>query len=167
MERPGKDIALETALDAGGNGVAPFDMRNSPMYLINVVARLLTTDFMRRIARAGIAPAQGFVLGELWREEPLSQVELSRRLEIGKASVGQTLLRLERDGLVRRRRIRDDRRVLMIELTEAGRNMRELLDGAAWEQLELMQRALGEPALKQLTRSVTRVADVLRDRTQS
>jgi DNA-binding MarR family transcriptional regulator len=125
-------------------------------------ARLLQGDYLSRIAQTGIAPAQAFVLRELWQEEPLTQVELSRRLDIGKATVGQTLIRLERAGLIERRRVRSDRRVMMIYLTEKGHAVREPLATAACAQVELLGAALGRQNLERLEDLLERAVAHLR-----
>jgi DNA-binding MarR family transcriptional regulator len=140
----------------------PFPSKQSAPYLVFLLSRLLQGDYLARIAATGIAPAQAFVLAELWQEEPLSQVELSRRLDIGKATVGQTLNRLERSGLIQRRRVSTDRRLMMIYLTERGRALREPLAQAAWEQLQTLREALGGEALNQFTELLDRTVNQLR-----
>jgi DNA-binding MarR family transcriptional regulator len=131
-------------------------------YQAQFIARLLQIDYMSRIAGTGIAPAQAFVLGELWITEPLSQVELARRLDIGKATVGQTLNRLERAGLIERRRLATDRRVIMIHLTEAGWALREPLKQAAREQLDMLDQRIGIEDVRKVTGLLTQAAALLR-----
>lgn len=164
--RKGSEALAEVVQDiAPADGdTLPFDFRESPGYVVNLLSRLVTSDYLQRIDHTGIAPAQAYVLGELWREAPLSQVELSRRLDIGKATVGQTLARLERAGLVRRLRVESDRRVVMVGLTEKGRGLRDILNAAAWEQLATMREAIGDDALDQLTALAGKLADALRRR---
>ena len=87
-----------------------FPSRRTAPYLIQQLARLMAADYHARVAATGVAPAQAYVLRELWRNAPLSQVEISERLDIGKATVGQSLKRLERAGFIERRRNPDDGR---------------------------------------------------------
>ncbi len=131
-------------------------------YQMQFIARLLQIDYMSRIAGTGIAPAQAFVLGELWMTEPLSQVELARRLDIGKATVGQTLNRLERAGLIERRRLSTDRRVIMIHLTEQGWALREPLKKAARAQLDMLDERLGADEVRRISDLLTQAAQKLR-----
>jgi DNA-binding MarR family transcriptional regulator len=131
-------------------------------YQMQFIARLLQIDYMSRITGTGIAPAQAFVLGELWMTEPLSQVELARRLDIGKATVGQTLNRLERAGLIERRRLATDRRVIMIHLTEQGWALRDPLKNAARAQLDMLDERLGADEVRRMTDLLTRAAGQLR-----
>lgn len=123
------------------------EFKSEMPYQAQVFARLLQNDYLGRIAEHGIAPAQSFVLAELWYNEPLSQVELARRLDIGKATIGQTLNRLERNGLIERQRQTADRRVILIHLTERGRALRGPLEQAALEQRIMIRDLLGAEAV--------------------
>jgi DNA-binding MarR family transcriptional regulator len=141
---------------------ADFMFKETLPYQTQFVARLLQIDYMSRIAGTGIAPAQAFVLGELWMTEPLSQVDLARRLDIGKATVGQTLNRLERAGLIERRRLATDRRVIMIHLTDKGWALREPLKTAARSQLDMLDERLGADEVRRITELMTAAAGLLR-----
>ncbi|HET8612098.1 MAG TPA: MarR family transcriptional regulator [Sphingomonas sp.] len=139
-----------------------FLFKDTLPYLTQFIARLLQIDYLGRIAETGIAPAQAFVLGELWMTEPLSQVELARRLDIGKATVGQTLNRLERAGLIERRRLATDRRVIMIHLTEQGWALREPLKSAARAQLDMLDERIGADEVRRITDLLAKAAGQLR-----
>ena len=131
---------------------APFPLfKESLAYHAQLFARLAQNDYMARIAGTGIAPAQAYVLGELWFNEPLSQVDLARRLDIGKATVGQTLARLERAGVIERRRTDADRRVVMVHLTKKGRELREPLRLATIAQSAMLEERLGKENVAALT----------------
>ncbi|MFT4054147.1 MAG: MarR family transcriptional regulator [Novosphingobium sp.] len=131
---------------------APFPLfKESLAYQAQLFARLAQNDYMARITGTGIAPAQAYVLGELWFNEPLSQVDLARRLDIGKATVGQTLARLERAGVIERRRTDADRRVVMVHLTEKGRELREPLRVATIAQSAMLEEKLGKDTIAALT----------------
>ncbi len=129
--------------------------KESLAYQAQLLSRLTQNDYMARISGSGIAPAQAYVLGELWFNEPLSQVDLARRLEIGKATVGQTLARLERAGVVERRRTQADRRVVMVHLTEKGRQLRRPLADATTDQIALLETRLGKTRADELTALLT------------
>ncbi len=137
------------------------NIKLSMAYQAQFLARLLQNDYLSRIGDTGVAPAQSYVLGELWFNEPLSQVELARRLDIGKATVGQTLSRLERAGLIERRRLPGDRRVIMIHLTEQGRAMREPLTRAAGEQSQQIEQRLGRDNVERLTQLMLHATSIL------
>lgn len=143
-------VALETRTghDAGTGELPEFKMQMP--YQTLLLARMLQADYLTRIVETGVAPAQSFVLAELSVSEPLSQVELARRLDIGKATVGQTLNRLERAGMIRRERHKSDGRVTMVHLTDKGRAMHVAVDRAALEQRVMLQDLLGAETVGQL-----------------
>ncbi|MGK2908270.1 MAG: MarR family winged helix-turn-helix transcriptional regulator [Sphingobium sp.] len=146
------------------NDEAPFPLfKDSLAYQAQMFSRFAQNDYMARISGTGIAPAQAYVLGELWLDEPLSQVDLARRLEIGKATIGQTLTRLERAGVVERKRVASDRRVIMVHLTEKGRKLRAPLRIATIEQNDLLEAKLGKDAVADLTAKLKQINQLLGD----
>jgi DNA-binding MarR family transcriptional regulator len=102
------------------------------------------------VRRGEITPQQYWLLRQLWREGPMSIGEVARVLGITQGSATSACQRLERAGMVRRERRVDDERVVMVELTEKGREQyrgwrrrrREVLSGLVSvldreEQMEL------------------------------
>lgn len=71
------------------------------------------------------------VLAALYRRgEAISMSELSRMLLVSNGNATAVVDRLERDGLVRRRPAPDDRRAVLVALTDAGtQRFRELAAG--------------------------------------
>jgi DNA-binding MarR family transcriptional regulator len=82
----------------------------------------------RRVTRA-IAEEHGLTGSQLWvlkMIEPvqrLSLSELSERIRAKNSTVTGIIDRMERDGLVARKRSDDDRRVVHIELTSKGKSL--------------------------------------------
>lgn len=100
-------------------------VKHSIPYMVQVVARLQTYCFMADLTGTGVHPAEAYVVHELWKSAPLSQSEISQRLEIGNATVGKTIQRLERNGFVERTRVPNDRRRIMVKLTAKGQAAHE------------------------------------------
>jgi len=65
---------------------------------------------------------QGRVLALLKLKPELSQKELSTILDIRSQSLGELLAKLERQGLITRTPSEEDRRSMIVQLTEAGRS---------------------------------------------
>jgi DNA-binding MarR family transcriptional regulator len=76
---------------------------------------------------------------------PASQVELASRCRIGPQSLGRTLDRMERDGLVRRERARTDRRQMVVVRTDGGDQVVAGVDAAAAEGAERLFACLPDP----------------------
>ena len=91
-------------------------------FLLHDVSRLRRTLFDQRMKPLGITRSQWWVLGHLSRAkgEPMSQVELARLLDIGKAALGGLIDRLERTGYVVRLDSPTDRRIRLVALTPKG-----------------------------------------------
>lgn len=86
-----------------------------------VAGRLVRTMADSRLdAQAGGSPALGALL-RLAEDDGISQAELARRQRVEAPSMCRMVDRLEREGLVTRERDQDDRRVIRVRLTEAGR----------------------------------------------
>ena len=95
-------------------------MPNTDEYIgvvISDVARLLRTEFDRRVRRLGITRAQWLVLTRLHRRPGASLSELAEMMEVEKATAGRMIDRLVANGWGERRTQRDDRRVKRVYLT--------------------------------------------------
>jgi MarR family 2-MHQ and catechol resistance regulon transcriptional repressor len=71
----------------------------------------------------GLTESQLGVLETLYHLGPLSQSEICQKILRGGSNVTTVVDNLERDQLVRRERNETDRRVQMVHLTEAGREL--------------------------------------------
>lgn len=85
------------------------------------------SQFNRRVmadaAALGLSPGQPKVLECLMECGECNQKAIARYCEIEQATVGSILLRMERDGLVRRIQKDGNRRALYVSLTEKGRQV--------------------------------------------
>lgn len=75
------------------------------------------------------------VLLQLWEEDGLPQVELTRRLGIEPASLSKGIERMENAGFIQRRPIPDDARANGIFLTDLGRSLEQPVN-QAWFEVE-------------------------------
>jgi MarR family transcriptional regulator, transcriptional regulator for hemolysin len=105
-------------------------MPNTDDYIgvvISDVARLLRTEFDRRVRKLGITRAQWLVLTRLHRHPGASHSELADMMEVEKATAGRMIDRLVANGWVERRSEPDDRRIKRVYLTaEAQRAHRRI-----------------------------------------
>ena len=95
-------------------------MPNTEEYIgvvISDVARLLRTEFDRRVRRLGITRGQWLVLTRLHRRPGASHSELAEMMEVEKATAGRMIDRLVANGWVERRAQPGDRRVKRVYLT--------------------------------------------------
>jgi DNA-binding MarR family transcriptional regulator len=102
-----------------------FDRTASAAYLANLLAKAASRALQARADGAGFAPGQLPVLLELWNGDGLTQRELLDRLDIEQATMANTLARMQRDGLISRRRHPSDRRAQLVFLTQRGKALRD------------------------------------------
>jgi DNA-binding MarR family transcriptional regulator len=87
-------------------------------------ARRVSLLYDRYLARSGLTIGQYAILAEIARgagREPPTLTELAQELVMDRAALSHTLKPLERDGLVRIERGRQDRRARLVYLTTRGR----------------------------------------------
>ena len=88
--------------------------------LVSATAKLLTREFDAALAAVGGSRPTWLVLLSLKTEGHRTQGELAHAVGIRQPTLSHHLDGLERDGLVRRERTADNRRVQHVTVTEAG-----------------------------------------------
>ena len=100
-----------------------FVKNDSAGYLINHMARLFAQELTARIKPLGLTTGTFPALLELWDQDGLTQKQLVTRLGIEQATMANTLNRMERDGLVTRRKDPKDGRAQLVWLTDRARSL--------------------------------------------
>ena len=99
--------------------------------------RLLAGQLLREI---GLHPGQELVMLSLWDNGPQRQADLVRLLGSDSATITRSVRRLERAGFVRCAHTPEDRRVVVVHPTEAGRKLRAEVE-RVWQRLEELTTA--------------------------
>jgi DNA-binding MarR family transcriptional regulator len=101
-----------------------------------------------------------------WAGEPYRRKagELARRAELTSGAMTSRLDALEAEGLVRRLRDPDDRRSVLVELTEQGRKKHEQAMGIQAQKETMLAEALTGHEKEQLNALLRRVMITLEDR---
>lgn len=94
---------------------------NSVGLLMKRVLQSIAQQIDRELAAHDLTHAQWIPLYWLARGDGSTVAELARDVVLDPGAMTRALDRLEAKGLVRRERSRKDRRVVLIELTDAGR----------------------------------------------
>jgi DNA-binding MarR family transcriptional regulator len=94
---------------------------NSLGALLHDVAHLLRTTIDREVEPHNLTRAKWLALGVLSRKEGLTQTELANELELGVATVGRLVERLEARGFVERRLDPIDARVKRLFIRDSAR----------------------------------------------
>ena len=139
-------------------------MPNTDEYIgvvISDVARLLRTEFDRRVRRLGITRAQWLVLTRLHRHPRASLSELAEMMEVEKATAGRMIDRLVANGWVERRTQRDDRRVKRVHLTPEAERVHKRIWRVAEATVEDALAGLSAQESRQLMALLQRVKKTL------
>lgn len=96
---------------------------------------------VRRLATAGhLSLTAAMVLNRLHREGPRRLTDLANAEGVSQPGMTQLVTRLERDGLVRRTASAGDRRGVLVDVTDAGR---ELIERRRAERAVALQELVG------------------------
>ncbi len=105
--------------------------------------------------------SQGLLLALLLDNDGLSQTELSRKMQIRTASLGELVDKLEQSGYVERRVNEKDKRVLNVYLTEEGRKVVNEVVQARGALLDTVFSGLSEDEKNQLSALMGKLIDWL------
>jgi MarR family transcriptional regulator for hemolysin len=139
-------------------------MPNTEEYIgvvISDVARLLRTEFDRRVRRLGITRAQWLVLTRLHRRPGASLSELAEMMEVEKATAGRMIDRLVANGWVERHTARNDRRVKRVYLTDDAERVHKRIWRVAEQTVDAALTDLGVQERKQLMSLLQRIKTTL------
>jgi MarR family transcriptional regulator, organic hydroperoxide resistance regulator len=96
-------------------------------------SRAMTRAYAPLLEPLGLTYPQYLVMLVLWEEESASVKKLGARLALDSGTLTPLLKRLEQRGLVSRRRDAEDERVVRIDLTAAGKQLRARARGVPAE----------------------------------
>jgi DNA-binding MarR family transcriptional regulator len=99
-----------------------------------------------------LTPPQFGLLAFLWKQDGLTQVELSEKGQIDRTTIGGLIDRLEKIGLVERRQHPQDRRAYKIHLTQRGKELEGPLSECAGRSLMKFTKGLNEQEISELRR---------------
>ena len=98
---------------------------NQLCFAVYSASLAMTKAYKPLLSELGLTYPQYLVLLVLWEQDGLQVSELGERLTLDSGTLTPLLKRLEAAGFVTRRRDAQDERKVQIELTDAGRALRE------------------------------------------
>ena len=132
-------------------------------FLLAEVVRLQLRVYNGRFRSTGLNQSQVAALIHLDRVEELSQTDLAARLGLRKAAAGTLIDGLEGKGLVERTRGREDRRLQLVSITEAGRRVVDEVDRMGEVLGSGLRRGISREERAQLVSILQRLRGNLRD----
>lgn len=119
-----------------------------------MLARLLRSDFDRRLSDMNITRSQWGLIAVVARRPGSSQRMIAEVLEMSEASAGRLIDRLCADGLLERRARDDDRRTRAVYVTEAARPLLTKAAEVGQSNAERIFQGLDQAQLEQLGQSL-------------
>ncbi|WP_068875600.1 MULTISPECIES: MarR family winged helix-turn-helix transcriptional regulator [unclassified Phenylobacterium] len=133
------------------------DPTNSIGYLTRIAFRAFSRALEVRTAPHGVSSGQWRFLRVLWREDGLTQRELSRRVGMREPTTVIALKSLERSGFVTRQKSVEDRRKVHVFLTSQAQALEAVLLPAVAEVNALALAGLTPAEIDVLRKALTQV----------
>jgi DNA-binding MarR family transcriptional regulator len=134
------------------------DPTNSIGYLTRIAFRAFSRALEVRTSPHGVSSGQWRFLRVLWREEGLTQRELSRRVGMREPTTVIALKSLERSGFVKRQKSNEDRRKVHVFLTDEAKALEPVLLPAVAEVNRVALEGLTEAEVGVLRKALSQVA---------
>jgi DNA-binding MarR family transcriptional regulator len=115
------------------------ERRSEGGFLISKIHQLSGRIFNRLLREHGIEfnSAQGRILFALWERDGIPIRELSDKTQLSKSTLTSMLDRLENAGHINREPSEEDRRIVLVRLTEENRRQRSLYERVSEEMTGL------------------------------
>ena len=124
---------------------------NQLCFALHSTSLLMTKVYKPLLQALGLTYPQYLAMMVLWEEDGLTVGEISSRLLTDPGSLTPLLKRLEVEGLLSRTRSREDERVVVVELTAAGRALQDramgiphCILGASGLELDQLRKLQGD-----------------------
>jgi len=98
---------------------------NQLCFPVYAASRLITREYQPFLDRLGITYPQYLVLMILWEEDGMPVNDIAKKLILNTNTITPLLKRMENQGIIRRKRSRQDERKVIVQLTAKGRELQE------------------------------------------
>jgi len=113
---------------------------NQLCFAVYATSRAITKMYRPLLEKLNLTYPQYLVLLVLWETDGISVKSLGKRLYLDSGTLTPLLKRMEKNGLLLRERSSDDERVVMVNLSDQGKEMKE-------EACEVPKALLGKNAI--------------------
>ena len=100
-------------------------LENQLCFPLYAAARSVTSMYTPWLKKLGLTYTQYIVFLVLWEKDGIPVGEICEKLMLDNGTVSPLLKKMEQAGYIRRARSAEDDRVVVISLTEQGRNLQE------------------------------------------
>lgn len=125
-----------------------FDIETCVCFINSKTSKKMADMFNERLILLGVTRVQWIAMYYLLKYGDLSQRELGERMDIKESTVARLLDRMEEEGLLKRTKVREDRRVKYIKLTQKGKERIEELLPEGQKMSELFSTGITEEEIE-------------------
>jgi DNA-binding MarR family transcriptional regulator len=136
-------------------------LNRSPVHLLHRAGQSAGDIFHAEMKVGGLTPRQLAVLFTVSQKEGLSQTGLVERTGVDRSTLADIVRRLQRKGLLQRRRTREDARAYAVKLTEEGRRVLRTAEPLARKVDERILEALPAKQREQFVDDLLAIAEAL------
>lgn len=129
-------------------------------YEIAKIHQLTGRIFARKLKQNSIEeinPAQGRIMVVLWQQDGISIQELARITSLGKSTLTSMLDRLEEAGYIQRVPCAQDRRKILIYVTQRDQKVRDVYEQVVREVIDIYYKGFSQNEIETFEKSLSRV----------
>jgi DNA-binding MarR family transcriptional regulator len=138
-------------------------LRRSPIHLLHRAGQCAGEVFHAEIPDSDLTPRQLAVLIVVAEHEGLSQTGLVDRTGIDRSTLADIVRRMQRKGLLQRRRTKEDARAYAVKLTDEGRRMLRSAEPLAKRVDQRILDALPGKERERFIDALVSIVDALQD----
>ena len=133
-------------------------------FLIAKIHQITNRIFKQMLKEYGIKelnPGQGQILFALWQEDGVPIHELSKKTQLTKSSLTTMLDRLQNSGFLKREDDENDRRIIIVKLSEKSKNLQKKYVDVSKKMTEVFYGTLTEEEIDQFEGYLRRILNNL------
>jgi DNA-binding MarR family transcriptional regulator len=139
----------------------PDKLHRSPIHLLHRAGQCAGDIFQAEMRDGDLTPRQLAVLVTVAQNEGLSQTGLVERTGIDRSTLADVVRRMQKKGLLQRRRTKEDARAYAVKLTEEGRRVLRSAEPVAKRVDERVLEALPSRQREQFIEDLRTIVNTL------
>ena len=149
--------------DASAPAQTAWDLSGRPGFLIRRLHQIHVSLFVEECGALGVTPVQFSVLTAVAETPGLEQARLTEQVGVDRTTLAGVVARLEKQGLVKRRLGRGDRRVKNVFPTPAGQALLQRMEAPARRAHDRTLEALPPAERQRFLKALAKLVDAGND----
>ena len=124
---------------------------------IHQVSGRIFAKILKKYGINEINPAQGRILFALWKKDEIPISELAQKTQLSESTLTSMLDRLEKTGYIMRVRSKEDRRTILLKLTEKDENLQKVYRKVSEEMINMFYRGFSSEEIDEFEGYLKRI----------